>query len=244
MLGLFFADGCVAKNGSSLVLGSIDEELVDIFCKLLFIGNSSKRVYQRNRKSFWVASASRVALVKDLIELGCTPQKSLTLKFPSIPLEICSHFIRGYFDGDGCISSRKRQNHYVSRWELMSTSSFCLKVSEILETQGISCYIFNPPSFKQSVVAVENKQSLNVLFDYLYQESGDLRLSRKYLKFQNLLTGDSYQGKKRFSCWSKDEDYVILSNDGLTWKELERFLPNRNAEAIRLRAYRLYKKKP
>lgn len=43
-----------------------------------------------------------------LVELGCTPKKSLTLTFP--PLNIFSkedlviHFIRGYIDGDGCLT--------------------------------------------------------------------------------------------------------------------------------------------
>ena len=39
---------------------------------------------------------------------GCTPRKSLTLKFPDIKIfkskDLIRHFIRGYFDGDGCIS--------------------------------------------------------------------------------------------------------------------------------------------
>ena len=43
-----------------------------------------------------------------LIELGCTPQKSLTLKFPDESIfkskDLIRHFIRGYFDGDGCFS--------------------------------------------------------------------------------------------------------------------------------------------
>ena len=33
----------------------------------------------------------------DLINKGCGINKSLILKFP------VSHFIRGYFDGDGCV---------------------------------------------------------------------------------------------------------------------------------------------
>ena len=46
--------------------------------------------------------------------LGCTPRKSLILQFPKDSIfkeskqyskkELIRHFIRGYFDGDGCIS--------------------------------------------------------------------------------------------------------------------------------------------
>ena len=37
----------------------------------------------------------------DLIGLGLTPRKSLTLKFPEIPPIFVRHFIRGCWDGDG-----------------------------------------------------------------------------------------------------------------------------------------------
>lgn len=39
--------------------------------------------------------------------LGAIPNKSLMLKFPDINIfkskDLIRHFIRGYFDGDGCI---------------------------------------------------------------------------------------------------------------------------------------------
>ena len=39
---------------------------------------------------------------------GCTPKKSLTLTFPPTSIfkdkSLIKHFIRGYFDGDGCLS--------------------------------------------------------------------------------------------------------------------------------------------
>lgn len=41
-------------------------------------------------------------MCEDLINLGCVPNKSLILKFPTfdiVPEKYMSHFIRGYFDG-------------------------------------------------------------------------------------------------------------------------------------------------
>lgn len=49
-------------------------------------------------------------LVRQIINLGCFPRKSLTLKFPTfdiVPEQYMSHFIRGYFDGDGSVSEGK-----------------------------------------------------------------------------------------------------------------------------------------
>lgn len=39
----------------------------------------------------------------DLVKLGLYPKKSLTIKFPQVPKKYLAHFVRGYFDGDGCV---------------------------------------------------------------------------------------------------------------------------------------------
>ena len=49
---------------------------------------------------------------------GCTPKKSLTLKFPDLKIfknpNLIRHFIRGFFDGDGCLSYNKSgYNGYI-----------------------------------------------------------------------------------------------------------------------------------
>ena len=50
---------------------------------------------------------SCVVIYRDLIELGGSENKSLTIKFPKVPKEYLSDFIRGYFDGDGCVMNLK-----------------------------------------------------------------------------------------------------------------------------------------
>lgn len=49
--------------------------------------------------------------------MGVTPQKSLTLKFPDKSIfkseDLIRHFIRGYFDGDGCISYYRHENRNI-----------------------------------------------------------------------------------------------------------------------------------
>lgn len=41
----------------------------------------------------------------DLVNLGCTKNKTFTLEFPyqHVPEDLMRHFIRGYFDGDGSV---------------------------------------------------------------------------------------------------------------------------------------------
>lgn len=50
----------------------------------------------------------------DLCNLGCIPQKSLTLTFPTcLPENLMASFILGYFDGDGCVWNGKRKKMLV-----------------------------------------------------------------------------------------------------------------------------------
>lgn len=50
----------------------------------------------------------------DLVKLGITKGKTQNLKFPTyIPSHLMNHFIRGYFDGDGCITYNKSRNDLV-----------------------------------------------------------------------------------------------------------------------------------
>ena len=57
----------------------------------------------------------------DLIRLGVTPQKSLTLRWPAqLPDNLQNSFILGCFDGDGCLSYEAKRNYY--HWSLVSAS--------------------------------------------------------------------------------------------------------------------------
>lgn len=51
-------------------------------------------------------------MVRDLLELGILPRKSLNLRFPDIPDQHLNHFIGGYFDGDGYIYTFLKWDKY------------------------------------------------------------------------------------------------------------------------------------
>ena len=58
---------------------------------------------------------------------GCTPKKSLTLKFPNINIfenkNLIKHFIRGYIDGDGCISYCDKEHKHMTL-RILGTKDF------------------------------------------------------------------------------------------------------------------------
>ncbi len=53
------------------------------------------------KKAYRLQIGSKV-MFHDLLSLGLMPNKSLVLQMPKVPTEFLRHFVRGYFDGDGC----------------------------------------------------------------------------------------------------------------------------------------------
>lgn len=117
VLGYFAADGSMYKNkrGSCYVaFTSTDKELITLIKKLMGASNAVEN-YKSPKKTWnrrYVLQIGSKKLYQRLIELGFTPRKSLTLVFPDIPSSFLNHFLRGYFDGDGCASFAyyKRKN--------------------------------------------------------------------------------------------------------------------------------------
>ena len=104
ILGFFFSDGNVSSNKRcvSLHLNSKDHYILEEISEIM----SSNRPISRYNDSSHLRLDSK-KLAEDLIELGCVPRKSKILKFPKIKKGQLSHFLRGYFDGDGSINFNK-----------------------------------------------------------------------------------------------------------------------------------------
>lgn len=112
-LGFLYADGyvCATNNGVELSLKGDDCAHLEKFRQFLSCSLQVKiGKVTCNGKEF---SRCRLYLRDKhfhdkLIELGCVPNKSLILKFPDYSLfsdtTLVSHFIRGYVDGDGCLT--------------------------------------------------------------------------------------------------------------------------------------------
>ncbi|MFH1430620.1 MAG: LAGLIDADG family homing endonuclease [Candidatus Uhrbacteria bacterium] len=110
LLGFFAADGSMYRNprGSYYIdFTSTDRELITSTRTILRARQQISVLPpgRRAQKTRYDIQIDCRALYEKLREMGFTERKSLTLRFPNIPDHELSHFVRGYFDGDGNITA-------------------------------------------------------------------------------------------------------------------------------------------
>ena len=112
-LGFMFADGYIVNYDNyygedvlGLSVSLKDQKILEKFKKSIKATNPIKCYQKKDFGEPMVRlQMSSQKTVDDLISHGCVKQKSLILEPPKkIPKELIPHFIRGLFDGDGCIT--------------------------------------------------------------------------------------------------------------------------------------------
>ncbi len=173
-LGLFYADGCVQKNNCLVI--SLHEKDKDTLEKLSPLIHNKPLAYtppknfvSTNGKMYQAAAKYSLQITNKAIwkkfqtELGCPMRKSLVLKFPTcVPDALMRHFIRGYLDGDGWVST--------NRIGFISSGDFCL---------GLQKYLFSTLNIdshyhlcgKVARLLVYKRRNLKELFHFLYDNA-------------------------------------------------------------------------
>ncbi|WP_368504370.1 LAGLIDADG family homing endonuclease [Alkalihalophilus sp. As8PL] len=112
----------------------------------------------------------------DIIQLhGIKPNKSNTVEFPNIPDEYLSHFIRGYFDGDGHIYRSKYYVCFVG-----GSETFMYKLTNILSEHQLDSRMVMIDSHYR--VYITGKDSVKKFGEWIYLNK-ELYLRRKYDQF-------------------------------------------------------------
>ncbi|MBI2037020.1 MAG: hypothetical protein HYT14_01510 [Candidatus Liptonbacteria bacterium] len=135
VLGFFAADGNLTRgkrNNHFIEFTSCDRHLLSEIRNALSSNHKiSQRAAKRGcRRAFRLQLGSK-EMFSDLIRLGFTPRKSLVLQYPSVPEGLFPDFVRGYFDGDGHVTTgfykrknRRTRNHILFSGFTSGTRSF------------------------------------------------------------------------------------------------------------------------
>ena len=183
-LGFLYADGYIDKEkGFELTLKESDYDHLIKFQKFMQCDNNI--AYRSQQKAYRIGIYSK-KIAQDLINLGCFQAKSFTLKFPTseqVPEDLIHHFMRGYFDGDGCITYGQGQLRFsvIGTPEFLNDYEAYLLTALNRTTVNKRLRRFDWTENTETINYSGNKQ-VNKIFNFLYKNA-TIYLERKYAKY-------------------------------------------------------------
>lgn len=205
-LGFMYADGYVTKRIKGV---SFNVELClqgDDLSHLYKFKNSLKsnciprikktRCNGKEYKAYRFA-ISRRKMYEDLVAKGCAERKSLILEFPKYNIfknnELIRHFIRGYVDGDGTVSSYTDAKHPNRKprkfFGVLGTKIFLEGILEYFDSMNIDYgkhSIYKGTGSKKNIfyISKTNIKAFNIV-NFLYSDC-NIYLDRKYNKYLDM----------------------------------------------------------
>lgn len=189
LFGFFLADGCVYdKNRIGICLSYTDEYIIDLYKDYIYpkglkkIINNTKGALNRKPQIMFRINSFRI--VNSLAKYGIGPRKTFShIEIPNIHEDLIHHVVRGYFDGDGCISFRK-SNGLASITIINGSDSILKSINQHL-----------PKTIKTSLLYRANCATLNIrtqshiieFGNYIYKDA-NFYLQRKKDKFNLIRT--------------------------------------------------------
>jgi hypothetical protein len=206
LLGIFASDGYVSKKGRiCLSLSEKDSSLVE-WAKNILCPKHSISISKQDKPSkegyfsrpMFSFSFSSKKMRDDLRCLGVVTSKTYVgMNLPDIPKDLISHYLRGYFDGDGSFSVKEgmRANGFKyknANFSIISKTKNILEdFSQVLTDLYIKNSIFcSKKCFVLSVSGFKNNLKLK---NFLYNNA-TVFLERKRKKFDLIPEQKKYMG--------------------------------------------------
>ncbi len=196
VLGFFAADGCMIKNnrGAHFIEFHITDKEILVAIQRVMKSNHKIAVRTRNPKhkmGHRIQIGSKT-MYQDLLTHGFTPRKSLTLRMPHVPNEFLGDFVRGYFDGDGCVYFKKHavKGRKKQRWVFATRFAcghrpFLASLLKSLHAQGLKGGFILGKYRQGGFELVFSHRDSVALYRILYNNltDSDIYLRRKYRLF-------------------------------------------------------------
>ena len=197
-LGLMYADGNVYNRSASISLQECDKHILESFKNNIKHHNNIIFIpkYKAHHSNQYKLYLNSIKIVKDLILLGCVPNKSnIISKLPEIDYSLYKYFILGYFDGDGGIRQDRRKAKSLS-WSIVGNYDFLLEIRNILDKNNIFRTTNNLHKCTNSnkyTLDYSNYRSCKELFILFYNFKSPY-LFRKYDNFKKYI--QEYSGNE------------------------------------------------
>jgi len=179
ILGFIGSDGHIGKTGVSFNIHSKDKYILETIKNIISPELKVKSLKNLGLIStLYIPSKQIVDDLKKIFKLRNTSEKFKEIRLPEIPKEFLYDFLRGYFDGDGCI---RKPTIYKRTLDCSICSSSQIMLKQIQEKVDI------PSTINGNAIYWYSNNALDFL-GKLYDNEENLFLIRKknrYLQWAN-----------------------------------------------------------
>lgn len=191
-IGLIASDGSLSKDGRHISFSSKELEQILNFKSALGIPTLPGSNYSSKGVHSYRVQISDVEFYRFLNSIGLFSAKSLTISALHIPREVFSHFLRGYFDGDGYVHFYLDKRWKSSLALYIGFVSASLKYvewlrAEVLYHTGCNGHMVCQRSENNCYTLRYAKEESLKLAVFMYKDSGKMFLPRKHLKIKDSL---------------------------------------------------------
>jgi hypothetical protein len=158
--------------------------------------NYGGKIYDYGKRTTVSLHITSKEITKDLINFGLTRHKSQELKWINqIPEQYISHFIRGYFDGDGHIGLAQAHNPNNKNLVLsiVGTKEFLERLKSEFEKEhrNIIGHLRNEETY--FILFFSGTNTTRAFLDWIYKNSTEeTRLKRKYDIYSSYINKENY----------------------------------------------------
>lgn len=176
-LGVMYSDGSVSTH--QFYLKMKDEDVIQQFKQVLQAETPIRRI--ENPFSAYIFEVSCKKLCNDLAMQGCVPNKTRVIQMPKLRDDLYRHFIRGFFDGDGCVHLDDKIYH--CQFDITCASlKFLEELRPIITANAITNGGINKEkNYDVWHLRYSGHQVIKIL-DWLYEDS-NFYLKRKHDKY-------------------------------------------------------------
>ncbi len=221
LLGYIWADGCLSEYNVNMTIAK--EDMLEVESVFLSTGNWTIKhnITSSAKKTMSSMIKCSLLLVSIFRKMGFKEKSRASVErvLSFMPENLHPYFVRGYFDGDGCIYVRKSglqpkvgiTSTIEQDWSGLSSLLNKNNVqSKIIKTTGYFFYKGERKAGYSSTLLIDSRKQVFNFFNYIYgPHLKRFGLKRKYNKFitvftrkmQRNLKKNSFMSENKFEYW-------------------------------------------
>lgn len=202
-LGFIAADGSVINDTENyrykltLKIHNKDNHILDEFLRYI---DGEMKIWKHRQREMSEIHFSGKKIIRDLEQYGIFPNKTFNIQYPKIDEKLERHFLRGYFDGDGCIRIKTDRRDDSKRGDLRVVSGSIMFLEKMNKRMNIMFNtnlnkLYGPKNKDYKFIGWAGMTDIEKIYHGFYDESS-LFLTRKKNIFDEVI--DQIKNKKKY----------------------------------------------